>query len=128
MNSSRFVQLTPGILLEYIYTDQSNPTVFNTSAYPIELMQDAYTNSTYMFNTISVENVMGNSRDVSAAALNTGKSKYVYLNTSVGVPYNDFDPNFTPTSGLLQTFSPNVDIEYECYRLKISVTEWWGLF
>ena len=52
-----------------------------------------------MFNTISVENAMGNSRDVSAAALNAGKSKYVYLNTSVGVPYNDFDPNFTPTSG-----------------------------
>lgn len=117
MNSSRFVQLTPGILLEYIYTDQSNPTVFNTSAYPIELMQDDYTNSTYMFNTISVESVMGNSRDVSAAALNAGKSKYVYLNTSVGVPYNDFDPKFTPTSGLLQTFSPNIDIEYDTVRI-----------
>lgn len=117
MNSSRFVQLSPGILLEYVYTDQSNPDVFNTATYPIELMQDGYNNSTYMFNFISVESTMGNSRDNSAASVSDKNAQYVYLNTSVGVPYNDYDPKFTPTPQLPQVFSPNIDIEYDTVRV-----------
>ena len=117
MNSSRFVQLSPGILLEYVYTDQANPDVFNTATYPIELMQDGYTNSTYMFNFISVESTMGNSRDNSAASVSAKNSQYVYLNTSVGVPYNDYDPKFTPTPQLPQTFTPNINIQYDTVRV-----------
>ena len=76
MNSSRFIQISPGILLEYIYTDQANPELFDTATYPIEIMSDDYTNSTYMFNSISVEATMGNSRDISAVAIDSRKSKY----------------------------------------------------
>jgi hypothetical protein len=117
MDSSRFVQLSPGILLEYVYTDQSNPEVFNTATYPIELMQDDYTNSTYMFNFISVESTMGNSRDNSAASVSAKNDQYVSLNTSVGVPYNDYDPKFTPTPQLPQTFTPNINIQYDTVRV-----------
>jgi hypothetical protein len=60
---------------------------------------------------------MGNYRDISAVPIDANKSKYVFLNTSVGVPYNDFDPNLTTSANLLQTFSPNLNIEYD--RVKI---------
>ena len=117
MESSRFVQLSQDILVEYIYTDQADPTIFNTSAYPIEIMRDGYTNGSYFFNTANVAATMGNYRDISAAAINADKTIYASLNTSVGVPYNDFDTQLTPTSQLLQSFAPDLDIEYD--RVKI---------
>lgn len=116
MESSRFLQISPEILLEYTYTDQANPTVFNTSSYPIEIMRDDHTRGTYLFNSDSVINTMGNARDISAAAIDSNKTQYAYLNTDVGVPYNDFDPKLTNTPNLPQTFSPNLDIEYDTVR------------
>jgi len=117
MESSRFIQITPEILIEYIYTDQTNPTTFNTSTYPIEIMRDGHTGGSYMFNTDSVSATMGNYRDISAAALNQNKSQYVSLDTDVGVPYNDYDPELTDSANLLQTFTPFLDIEYDRVRV-----------
>lgn len=117
MESSRFIQLTPQILVEYIYADQASPLTFNTGTYPIEIMRDAYTNGSYFFNTDSVSATMGNYRDISVAAINENKTKYAYLDTSVGVPYNNFDPNLTDSVDLPQTFSPNLDIVYD--RIKV---------
>lgn len=117
MESSKFIQLSEGILVEYVYTSQTNPAIFNTGSYPIEILRDDYTGGSYMFNTDSVSSIMGNYRDISAVPINAGKSRYVSLNTSVGVPYNDFDSNLTPSANLLQTFSPNVNVEYD--RIKI---------
>lgn len=117
MESSRFLQLTDQILVEYIYTDQGDPTVFNTASYPIELMQDGYNGNTYLFNTDSVSDTMGNYRDISAVSITSNDSQFVFLNTSLGVPYNDTDSQLTDTTNLLQTFSPNVDVEYDRIRV-----------
>lgn len=117
MESSKFIQLSEGILVEYVYTDQANPTVFNTAAFPIEILRDGYTGGSYMFNTDSVAATMGNYRDISAVPINSAKTRYVYLDTSVGTPYNDFDPNLTPSVNLLQTFSPNINIQYDIIRI-----------
>lgn len=116
MESSRFLQISPEILLEYTYTDQANPSTFNTATYPIEIMRDGHTSGTYMFNADSVVSTMGNARDISAAAIDSGKTQYAYLNTDVGVPYNDFDPQLTSTVNLPQAFSPNLNIEYDTVR------------
>ena len=116
MESSRFLQISPEILLEYTYTDQANPSTFNTATYPIEIMRDGHTSGTYMFNADSVVSTMGNARDISAAAIDSGKTQYAYLNTDVGVPYNDFDPQLTNTVNLPQAFSPNLNIEYDTVR------------
>lgn len=117
MESSKFIQLSEGILVEYVYTDQVDPTIFNTAGYPIEILRNGYTGGSYMFNTDSVSAIMGNYRDISAIPINESQSRYVYLNTSVGVPYNDFDPKLTPSNDLLQTFSPNIGIEYDRIRV-----------
>lgn len=117
MESSKFIQLSEGILIEYVYTDQANPTVFNTATYPVEILRDTYTGGSYMFNTDTVSATMGNYRDISAVPIDAAKNKYVYLDTSVGTPYNDFDPKLTPSSQLLQTFTPNVNVEYDRIRV-----------
>ncbi len=120
MESSKFIQLSEGILVEYVYTSQSNPTVFNTAGFPIEILRNEYTKGSYMFNTDSVSATMGNFRDTSAVPINEAKSRYAYLDTSIGVPYNDFDHKLTPSDDLLQTFSPNINIEYDRIRVHFS--------
>lgn len=117
MESSRFLQISPDILLEYVYTDQADPDVFNTSSYPIEIMDNDYTDSSYMFNTDIVFNTLGNKRDISVTSINSDKTEYVYLNSSVGVPYNDIDNNLTSTPNLIETFSPNIGIEYDTIKI-----------
>ena len=113
MESSRFIQLSDQILIEYIYTSQSVPTTFDTGTYPIELMRDANTKGTYFFNTDTVNATMGNDRDGAAVSNNATKTQYVSLNTSVGIPYNDYSPDLTDSVNLLQTFNPNLAVAYD---------------
>jgi len=117
MQSSRFIQLSSQILVEYIYTDQANPTEFNTGTFPIEIMRDAYTGGSYFFNSDTVATTMGNERDISVAAINANKTKYANLNVDVGVPYNDYDSNLTDTVNLPQVFLPNLDIAYDTIKV-----------
>mgnify|MGYP001330771667 CR=1 FL=1 len=117
MESSKFIQISPDILIEYVYTSQSAPTKFNTGTYPIEIMRDGHTGGSYMFNTDSVSATMGNYRDISGAAIDKNKNQFAYLDTSVGVPYNDFDPKLTDSTALLQSFQPSIDIEYDRVRV-----------
>ena len=117
MESSRFIQISEQILIEYVYTSQATPTTFNTASYPIELMRDANTKGTYFFNTDSVSAVMGNYRDISAVSNNATKTQYVSLDTDIGVPYNDFSSALTDSADLLQTFSPELDVAYD--KIKI---------
>ncbi len=117
MESSKFLQIADGILLEYIYTSQTDPTEFNTANYPIEIMRDGHTGGSYLFNTESVFLEMGNYRDISVASINSNNTQYAYLDTDIGVPYNDFDPLLTDSVNLLQTFSPQLDIVYDKIRV-----------
>ena len=117
MESSKFIQLSDGILLEYIYTSQSNPTELNTGTYPIEIMRDGHTGGSFLFNTEAVSPEMGNYRDISAVPINKNKTQYAYLDTDVGVPYNDFDPELTDSINLLQSFSPQQNIAYDKIRV-----------
>jgi len=117
MESSRFIQISDQILIEYVYTSQSVPTTFDTATYPIELMRDANTKGTYFFNTDTVNPTMGNDRDGSAVSNNVNKTQYVSLDTSVGIPYNDYSPALTDSASLLQTFSPNLNVAYDKVRV-----------
>ena len=118
MESSRFIQISEGILIEYTYTSQSAPTTFNTATTPIELMRDSNTEGTYFFNTDSVAAVMGNNRDISAAANNANRTQYVSLDTDLGVPYNDTaNSGLTTSANLLQAFSPQLNVAYDKVRV-----------
>ena len=125
MESSRFIQISEDILIEYVYTSQTAPTTFNTGTYPIELMRDSQTKGTYLFNTNVDDSPaipqlwtkQGNYRDKSAVTNNINRTQYVSLNTSIGVPYNDSVNFLTDTVNLQQTFSPQLDVAYDTVRV-----------
>tara|TARA_R110002072_G_scaffold85096_2_gene192612 strand:+ start:109 stop:1569 length:1461 start_codon:yes stop_codon:yes gene_type:complete len=125
MESSRFIQISENILIEYVYTSQTAPTTFNTGTYPIELMRDTQTKGTYLFNTDVDDSPaipqlwtkQGNYRDKSAVTNNINRTQYVSLNTSIGVPYNDSVDFLTDTVDLQQTFSPALDVAYDTIRV-----------
>jgi len=117
LDSSRYIQLSADILVEYIYTDQANPATYNTTTFPIEIMRDGHTGGSYLWNAASVQNTMRNYRDRSVANIVVNKTQSVSLNSSFGVPYNDFDPQLTNTPQLVQTFSPQLPVEYDTVRV-----------
>jgi hypothetical protein len=113
---SRFIQIYDGILLEYVYTDHSNPESYTTAELPIEMMSDAYTNGRYLFNPPAYESITGNTRKSSSAAIEAGRQRYASLTTAKSITYNDTDPNLTPSNSLEQTFSPALNVEYDTIR------------
>tara|TARA_B110000902_G_scaffold30640_1_gene32943 strand:- start:2315 stop:3583 length:1269 start_codon:yes stop_codon:yes gene_type:complete len=80
-------------------------------------MRDTNTNGTYFFNTDTVNATMGNDRDGSAVSNNAARTQYVSLDTSIGVPYNDYSPALTDSVNLLQTFSPQLQVAYDKVRV-----------
>ena len=117
MESSRFIQISDQMLVEYVYTDPASPVTFDTATTPIELMEDGHTGGMYFFNTEAVATTMGNYRDISAVSISPNNTQFAFLNTDVGVPYNDYDPELTDSVNLLQTFAPNVDVWYDTVRV-----------
>jgi len=115
MESSRFIQISDEILIEYIYTSQSTPPTFSTASYPIELMRDTQSNGTYFFNTASVSAEMGNYRDISSVPNNIARTQYVSLDVNLSPPYNDSAAGsfLTDSADLLQTFSPDLLVKYD---------------
>jgi hypothetical protein len=80
-------------------------------------MRDATTKGTYFFNTDTVNPTMGNDRDGAAVSNNESKTQYVSLDTSIGIPYNDYSPSLTDSANLLQSFSPALNIAYDKVRV-----------
>jgi hypothetical protein len=80
-------------------------------------MRDTTTKGTYFFNTDTVNPTMGNDRDGAAVSNNESKTQYVSLDTSIGIPYNDYSPSLTDSANLLQSFSPALNIAYDKVRV-----------
>ena len=75
MESSRFLQIAEDILIEYVYTDQSDPKVFNTATVPVEILKNEYNNGVYFYNPPSESSIIGLSRQNSAITVNSSGSE-----------------------------------------------------
>lgn len=115
-NSSRFIQLSSSILMEYIYSDTDNIT---TSAAPWYKMVNGYDEKEYYFNDDNSASQTGNVRDRSAAIIDTTLNKFAYLNIDEIVAYNDIDSNLTNTVDLPVTFLASDPVYYDTIRLHL---------
>lgn len=110
--TSKYIQLDPQILLEYEYTDPSNPELIETDANGAKLLllDNTYTGSTAVFTEDNPYVETGNYRNKSVIPINAGKTKYASLQTTNVVNYLDADPNLADVSTLLaqETGLPNV--------------------
>jgi hypothetical protein len=115
--SSKFIQINPQILLEYIYTDSVNPDVYESDEYGIEILTNKYNNVNYLYSNDSTG--FNNVRDTSVTSINAANTKYVLLNKDLPISYNDYDDNLTSTVDLIPEFIPEISIEYDTIKLHL---------
>lgn len=94
-STSKFLQLTPQILVEYIYKDTVTPEVIETDSNGsrIHILNNTYTNTNFLFNEDNPYVYTGNTKLLSAIPITADKSKYAYLTSNTALQYLDYDPN-----------------------------------
>jgi len=128
--SSKYIQLSSSVLMEYIYADNSqvnvsgNPYRINTSISPIWKMNNSLSKVDQIMNSDSSANIItgspigtGNVRNRSFTELESFKT--ALLDIDKVVPYNDYDPNLTPTSSLPITFTNLQAPVYDTIKLHL---------
>lgn len=102
-STSKFLQLDPQVLVEYIYTDPLSPEIIETDANgaKILVLNNPYTNSNFIFNEDNPYVITGNLRARSVLPLNSTRSQYAYLTTSNVLNYLDYDTSIDSVNELL---------------------------
>jgi hypothetical protein len=125
-STSKFLQLTPQILVEYIYRDPLAPEVIDTdtNGARIHILNDTYTNTNFLFNEDNPYTYTGNTRVLSAIPITADKSKYAYLTTNTALQYLDYDPNLIDTAAYQAQLTgpyniPAKSIEYDTIKVHL---------
>jgi hypothetical protein len=129
--SSKYIQLTSSVLMEYVYADQSvintpgNQFRLNTTTNPIWLMQNGHTNVPQIFNSDANEYIQsglpigtGNVRNRAFAKIKPYEG--ALLDIDKVVAYNDYDPLLTPTASLPITFTNPQAPVYDTIKLHLA--------
>ena len=116
---STFLNLsTSNILVEYIYYDPTAPDTISTSTAGFYLMEDGHNEENYVMNADGSESYTGNTRDRSAANIDTRNINYALLTTNkLGAAYNDYDPKLTDTASLPLSWASPEGIIYDTVRI-----------
>jgi hypothetical protein len=128
--SSKYIQLSSSVLMEYIYADNTqvnvsgNPFRISTNVAPIWKMSNTHTNIDQIMNSDSSEVIIngsptgtGNVRNRSFAQIEPFKT--ALLDIDKVVPYNDYDNALTPTSSLPIAFTNPQSPVYDTIRLHL---------
>jgi hypothetical protein len=128
--SSKYIQLSSSVLMEYIYADQSainntgNPYRLSTTSVPLWLMQNQHTGVPQIFNADSEEFIQsgipegtGNVRNRTFAKIKEYEG--ALLDIDKLLIYNDYDPLLTNTSLLPISFTNPQAPVYDTIRLHL---------
>ncbi len=127
--TSKFVQLTPYLVMEYMYADNPNPeTYFVNSGSPAvgfdklinDVLLDANSQpsgSVQIFNQDQDSAVTNNTR--SNSVVQTTQNNFITLDPNLVLPYNDFNTNLTDTANLPIVFPSNISVVYDSIRYHI---------
>jgi hypothetical protein len=120
--TSKFVQLTSYLLMEYRYADQPNPETYftNTGSSTVgfdKLVNGIMNNSVQIFNPDADGSITNNTAELSV--VRTSETSFVTLDQNLIVPFNDFDSRLTDTSNLPITFPSNLSVVYDSIRYHI---------
>ena len=128
--SSKYVQLSSSVLMEYVYADQEqineigNPYRISTSNAPIWKMNNQYSKQPQILNADSAEQIKdglplgtGNVRNRSFGAILPYKA--ALLDTNRLVFYNDYDSKLTTTPNLPINFTTPQAPVYDTIKLHL---------
>jgi hypothetical protein len=117
--TSKFLQLDPQILVEYIYSDPSSPDTIETDANgaKILVLENSYVGANHIFTEDNPYVETGNYRYRSVIPVTSNKSQYAYLTNKNVVNYLDADVNLPDVNTLLAQEStlPNVPVKNPAY-------------
>ena len=120
--TSKYVQLTPYLLMEYMYADQPQPEEYFVNTGPNTVGYDKLING-YMSNAVQIFNpeddygITHNTADNSAVQI--GANSFVTLDANLIIPFNDYSDQLTNTVDLPIVFPSNLLVVYDSIRYHI---------
>ena len=127
--TSKYVQLTPYMVMEYMYADQPNPETYFVNTGNPTVSYDKLINGITKgpggtaTNDAQIFNQNQNYSITQNTALNSvvrvSDNSYITLNPNYIIPYNDFNPDLTSSADLPVAFSSNFSITYDSVRYHI---------
>lgn len=127
--TSKYVQLTPYLLMEYMYADQPNPETYFVNTGNPTVSYNKLVNGVLngpggtASNNVQIFNQNQNYDTTHNTALDNvvqiTENSFAPLNPNYIIPYNDFNSKLTSTVDLPVTFSSNFSITYDTVRYHI---------
>jgi hypothetical protein len=120
--TSKYVQITPYMLMEYMYADQPNPESYFTNSGPTTVGYDKLING-YRENAVQIFNppqdyaITGNSTTNSVVRIE--ENSFVTLDSNLIIPFNDYSEELTNTVDLPISFPSNLLVVYDTVRYHI---------
>ena len=129
--TSKFVQLTPYLLMEWMYADQPDPETYpvNTGSTTVGFNKmvngyiTAIVNNAAIVPTNQIYNldinyeVTHNTAENSVVQIAT--NSFITLDPGLIIPFNDFSDELTPTDQLQINFPANIQVVYDSIRYHI---------
>jgi len=119
--TSKFINLSPYILMEYMYgvspSPEKYPVLYGSTVVGFEKINNGYFNELQILNRSQDVDVTGNVRDRSAVCI--GSNQYVLTDVDRLVQYLDHDQKFTSTGNLAINFPSNIDVFYDTIKFHI---------
>lgn len=120
--SSKYVQITPYLLMEYMYADQPTPETHfvNTGSSVVgydKLINGYRSNAVQVFNKAANYDITHNTTENSVVRIN--ESSFVTLDANLIIPFNDYSEELTNTVDLPIVFPSNLLVVYDTVRYHI---------
>lgn len=127
--TSKYVQITPYLLMEYMYADQPNPETYFVNTGTPTVAYNKLINGVLKgvggtaSNNVQIFNQNQNYSTTHNTALDNvvqiTENSFAPLNPNYIIPYNDFNSSLTSSADLPVTFSSNFSITYDTVRYHI---------
>ncbi len=120
--TSKYVQLTPYLLMEYMYADQPQPEEYfvnsgpNTVGYQ-KLVNGYQDDAVQILNPTVDYDITHNT--VNNSVVQIGTNSFVTLDSNLIIPFNDYSDQLTNTADLGITFPSNLLVVYDTVRYHI---------
>ena len=120
--TSKFVQLTPYLLMEYMYADQPQPEEHFVNSGPTTIGYDKLING-YQDNAVQIFNPNGDydltHNTASNSVVQISTNSFVTLDSNLIIPFNDYSDQLTNTDDLPIVFPSNLLVVYDTVRYHI---------
>lgn len=119
--TSKYVQLTPYLLMEYMYADQPQPETYFVNSGPSTVgyskLINGYMGTVQIFNPDNDYEITQNTAEDSVVQI--GTNSFVTLDSNLIIPFNDYSPELTNTNDLPIIFPSNLSVVYDSIRYHI---------